>query len=561
MSGDDEYMDGLSMATASTQQATQSSQPASQPEDGDNSILWGILIPMNRAKDKIRLHKLQPEIRIGRDRSQNDVHIDHPYISKRQCTLRWDGDTTSRSSAIVRDYSRFGTYINGKKVPTGEWQTLHDGNEIAFNTSKPQLKDGGVNDFRYIYRHTAYTSPTDGVHQLYDLQHELGSGSFATVMRALHRREGKWYAIKIIQAHKLQRRWADMAVDAEGPRNEQTKFFIREIDILKSLRHPNICEFKEVFIQSYNIFLVMELVDGGDLVGYLISKQNEGKRLSEALVQHITYQICDALAYVHHLKIAHRDLKLDNVLLTNDFPPVVKIVDFGLAKVIDTSTALKSDVGTDKYVAPEVVLHGPDGYGQEVDSWSVGIMTFIMLSMALDPFLDDDSKLPLSLRLMKRVVNWDLLRGRVGEDGREFIEQLLRFDPAKRMTLTYARTHPWLANREEPRFFDSAFTADVGPDAYAPIELPRAPRHRAGRTRCVDDTIMPAFPNASSARTIKRKRDDRSSSWLYSGSREDTIPPDGAMDDHDRVEVPPPKRVCNRDIPSSDSFEIPGLGR
>ncbi|OSC96761.1 kinase-like protein [Trametes coccinea BRFM310] len=571
MSGDDEYMDGLSMATASTQQATQSSQPASQPEEGENSILWGILIPCNRAKERIRLHKLQPEVRIGRDAAQNDVVLDHPYISKRQCTLRWDGDTTSRASVIVRDHSRFGTFINGKKIRQGEWQMLHDGNEIAFNTWKPQLQKEGVNDFRFIFRNTAYTSPSDGVHQLYDLQHELGSGSFATVMKALHRREGRWYAIKIIQAQKLQRQWTGMAIDSGVPSNEQTEYFIREIDILKSLRHRNICQFKEVFIQSHNIFLVMELVDGGDLLGYLLAKEKDGKRLSEALAQNILYQICDALAYVHRQGIAHRDLKLENVLLTNDFPPVVKVVDFGLAKVIDTSTAMKSEVGTAKYVAPEVMLHGPEGYGQEVDSWSVGIMTFIMLTMAVEPFIDDDSRLHLRLRLMKRAVNWDLLRGRVGQDGQDFIEQLLQFDPAHRMTLTQACNHPWLVNREEPRFFDSLIISD-GPDAYAPIEVPRAPRQRAGRARCGGDTIVPVFSHvspvqeahvhaASPARTIKRKRDDRSSSWLYSESREDTVPPEGVIDGSDLAETPVPKRVCNRDMPSPDTSEIPGLGR
>ena len=90
--------------------------------------------------------------------------------------------------------------------------------------------------------------------------------------------------------------------------------------------------------------------------------------------------MCDALSYVHSMGICHRDLKPENVLLTADEPPMVKVADFGLAKVIDSMTMLRTMCGTPVYLAPEVVNQTPDneGYDQVVDSWSVGVIVFSM---------------------------------------------------------------------------------------------------------------------------------------------------------------------------------------
>lgn len=82
---------------------------------------------------------------------------------------------------------------------------------------------------------------------------------------------------------------------------------------------------------------MLELIEGGDLLDYILKKEG----LDEEYAQYITYQLCDALAYIHGQGVAHRDLKPENVLLTKDDPPVVKVADFGLAKYIDSLTMLK----------------------------------------------------------------------------------------------------------------------------------------------------------------------------------------------------------------------------
>lgn len=143
----------------------------------------------------------------------------------------------------------------------------------------------------FVFRHTACGPPTRGLYKYYDLQHELGKGSFATVMKALHREEGKWYAVKMIQANKLRRGLSSATLNG-AQSNDKANNFAREINILERLQHPNICQLKEVFFESYNINLVLEWVPGGDLLDYILKRGG----LPEAEAQYLTYQICDALA-------------------------------------------------------------------------------------------------------------------------------------------------------------------------------------------------------------------------------------------------------------------------
>ncbi|OSC96762.1 kinase-like protein, partial [Trametes coccinea BRFM310] len=427
-----------------TQQPTQSTDDGSQPAHVADDNLWGSLIPCSPILPQYKLYKSKPKYVIGRS-SECDIAIASRFISSHHCSIEWDGDIGPKSSVTVTDHSRYGTFVNGNKIEKAA--ILRDGHEISFGTSKPRPKEGGIHDYRYIYRHLAYKPPSGGVHSVYDMQHELGKGSYATVVKALHKQEGRWYAIKIISTHKLRGNWTDDAALEGLPKTDGARRLLREITVLERLEHKNICQLKEVFVHSRNVYLVLELVPGGDLVRYLMQLEKRGRRMKEQEARHITYQICDALAYVHRHGIAHRDLKPENVLLTNDNPPVVKVADFGLAKVIDTLTMLHTICGTPIYLAPEVVLRGSDGYSQIVDSWSVGMITLIMLTMDMQPVLGVNPKADLKTQVENRRVNWELLRrNRVSEQGEDFIRSLLQDDPAKRMTLEDACTHPWLAS-------------------------------------------------------------------------------------------------------------------
>ncbi len=180
----------------------------------------------------------------------------------------------------------------------------------------------------FVFRHIACGPPSRGLYKYYDLQHELGKGSFATVMKALHREEGKWYAVKMIQANKLRRGLSSATINGNGngkgaKSNDKASNFAREINILERLQHPNICQLKEVFFESYNIStcsalcltaaayklhadLVLEWVPGGDLLDYILKRGG----LPEPEAQSLTYQICDALAVSTVLYPRHVTLTL-----------------------------------------------------------------------------------------------------------------------------------------------------------------------------------------------------------------------------------------------------------
>ena len=179
----------------------------------------------------------------------------------------------------------------------------------------------------FVFRFMAFGPPRDGLWAHYDLSHVLGTGSFATVHKALSRRTGKFVAVKMIRSNKLAALPADPNRDDDrsinAATNNRTSSFAREIKILSELRHPNICELIETFwttneiseddessgdvmlTRSGYVAIVLELVEGGDLLEYIL--KHEG--LDEVASRFITYQLCDALAYIHGQGVAHRDLK------------------------------------------------------------------------------------------------------------------------------------------------------------------------------------------------------------------------------------------------------------
>jgi calcium/calmodulin-dependent protein kinase I len=131
----------------------------------------------------------------------------------------------------------------------------------------------------------------------------------------------------------------------------------------------------------------MEHLAGGDLFNYL---ERRDFTISEERAKVLCHQLSTALYYLHSFGIAHRDLKPENIIMVNDDDDCdLKIVDFGLSKIIGPNESSLDPFGTLSYVAPEVLLQKP--YGKEVDLWSLGIITYLMLCRVL-PFDDDDDK-------------------------------------------------------------------------------------------------------------------------------------------------------------------------
>jgi calcium/calmodulin-dependent protein kinase I len=257
----------------------------------------------------------------------------------------------------------------------------------------------------------------------YIIQDELGRGAFSIVKLAVEKETGNKYAVKIIHKSNVGQ---DMA-------RLQT-----EMEILKKVNHPNIISLKEIIDTKNCLFIVTELVTGGELFDKIVELGQYSEKDAATLVS----KMVSAIDYLHDINIVHRDLKPENLLL-KDAANIseVKLADFGLSKIVGTKVMMQTACGTPGYVAPEVL--NATGYDKEVDMWSIGVITYILLC-GFPPFYNDS--LPeLFEQIMKADYDFpeDYWKD-VSEEAKDFIRRLLVVDPSKRMTGKDALKHPWL---------------------------------------------------------------------------------------------------------------------
>ncbi|KAJ7028574.1 kinase-like domain-containing protein, partial [Mycena alexandri] len=440
-----------------TQPLSQSKQP-SKRDDSEDLDAWGLLIPCTPGIERQRFLKTNLEIKIGRD-PKNNVVLPWKCVSALHAVITWNGEIGGSSVVTIMDKSSNGTYLNDKMIGKEGTRVLAQGVEVSFGPVRDTGKENRP-EYRYTYRDLA--SERRDVHKKYDFAIELGQGTFARVYKALEKGTSKWVAVKVIPQVIPAQRAKTMRFNL-SPAGEATAF--REITIMRSLRHPNICEFLDHFENpDKSIDIVLEFVEGGaswqaPSLPHYITNMHLGDRLS----CHVTYQLCKAVAFIHKHNITHRDLKPENILLTPDKPPIVKIADFGLAKLVDDVTALRTIVGTKVFMAPEIVtrLSTDSPYTNLVDSWSMGVILFLMFT-GKTPFPTSVTALEIKSLMINRLIEWQHLDERrdIGINGMrqiphfcssfnptagtDFVRQLLRFEPQNRMAIASVDEHPWL---------------------------------------------------------------------------------------------------------------------
>jgi len=248
----------------------------------------------------------------------------------------------------------------------------------------------------------------------------LGSGSFSVVKKGRHKKTGREYAIKCIQKKFIKLHLLE-----------------REIKIMKKLKHAHILPLIEVFENKDYIFLVLELVTGGELFDRIVENGNYTEKDAAGIVK----QILLAVQYLHSEGVVHRDLKPEN-LLCNDDPKGgihIYVADFGLSRLFNEDEQLTTYCGSPEYVAPEVLACAP--YEKAVDLWSVGVITYILLTGFL-PFYDKNHAI-LFEKIQNVDYNWDDCP-EVSPAAKHFIQHLLVKDPKKRYTADLALSHPWV---------------------------------------------------------------------------------------------------------------------
>ncbi|EMD33825.1 hypothetical protein CERSUDRAFT_117897 [Gelatoporia subvermispora B] len=436
------YTFSFSCTSHKSQGSSQETQPASQSQPSQGMAeelkrtLWGYLDPRGVSPMRINLCKGKNKYTIGRA-LDSDCVLNGNKMSSRHCVLHFETYENDAAVVTITDLSRNGTFVNSDRIGRGITKVLRDGNEVAFGDPRKHPDNGDIDDFRYIFRCLVAEAPKGKIQDEYQLVHELGRGSFGTVHLAVHSTTGMRFAVKVVPR-----------AEAHVPRGSQSaKALAREISIWRRLRHPHVCRFQEVAYEERTIYIVLEYAAGGNLAKY-IAKLG---RLDEVEARRLTYQICEALAYVHRKGIAHRDLKPENILLTLDSPPQVKVADFGLAKAVTSGSLLATVCGTPGYMAPEVEMqrHLQGVYNHTVDSWSLGIIVFEMLTGRTPMPLHSDEE--LSTYAVERDMGvstqaWDLLeKYAVSEEAERFIRALLASSPQRRLTASDALAHPWLA--------------------------------------------------------------------------------------------------------------------
>lgn len=269
----------------------------------------------------------------------------------------------------------------------------------------------------------------------YVLKETLGSGSFGKVKLAVNETTGKHYACKIIEKDIVKERTLLNQVQ-------------KEIHIMRNLQHRNTVSLVAVLASASKIFIVMELVTGGELFDEI----RRNRRLTEPYARFYFRQLIDGLQYCHDHGVYHRDLKPENLLLDENH--TLKITDFGLSYLkaqnnslttsLTKSGLLHTQCGTPNYVAPEIITLDATGYsGARVDAWSCGIILYVLVAGSL-PF-DEPQMEGLFRSIVRGSVDFPHF---FSEDLRDLISNLLKTSPKERYRLADVRRHPWFTNPE-----------------------------------------------------------------------------------------------------------------
>jgi len=304
--------------------------------------------------------------------------------------------------------------------------------------------------------------------QVYERLKVLGHGMSGDVHLVRHRQTKDTFALKAMEKDRFDE---DLLADLRN-----------EISLLKMLDHPNVIKLYEFFETRTSIYLVLELLEGGELFERL--KAQKGDKFTEPYAAWLLSKMLSAVAYCHRQGVSHRDLKLENFLFeSNRWDANLKLIDFGLSRKYLVSggadggviTTMESSVGTSYYQAPEV-LDESSPYTQACDCWSLGVIAFMLLS----------GRAPFHGRGSRGIQN-SVLRGKysfaprywshISEDAKDFVRRCLVYDPSKRATAQDLLDHKWirLVRREgglEARRLDSRSLGQGGESGMDQSDMP-----------------------------------------------------------------------------------------
>uniref|UniRef100_A0A8C9N8G0 non-specific serine/threonine protein kinase n=1 Tax=Serinus canaria TaxID=9135 RepID=A0A8C9N8G0_SERCA len=340
-----------------------------------------------------------------------------PAVGRPEDTFHFDPEFTSRTptdspgvppSANAHHLFRGFSFVASNLVQEPAQQDVH---KISVHPIVQQLHGNNIHF-------------TDG----YEIKEDIGVGSYSVCKRCVHKATETEFAVKIIDKSK------------RDPSEE--------IEILLRYgQHPNIITLKDVYDDGKFVYLVMELMRGGELLDRILRQKCFSEREASAVLCTITRTV----DYLHSQGVVHRDLKPSNILYMDESgnPDSIRICDFGFAKQLRAENGLlMTPCYTANFVAPEVLKR--QGYDAACDIWSLGILLYTMLA-GFTPFANgpDDTPEEILARIGSGKYaltggNWDS----VSDTAKDIVSKMLHVDPHQRLTAVQVLRHPWIVNRE-----------------------------------------------------------------------------------------------------------------
>lgn len=292
----------------------------------------------------------------------------------------------------------------------------------------------------YAWKHALESAVNSDITDYYEFRATLGSGAYGDVVEAIDVNTNEKRAVKIIK---------------KGTNMKSREHLNCEIDVMKSISHPNIVQTYQIFNLKRTIYIVMEYVSGGDLFDFVAQHDN----LSEAEGSQCMRSIFQAVEYLHRHSIVHRDLKPENVLCANQtWPLQIKVTDFGFARFMDpsrvTDSTMRTPVGTAYFMAPEIIAN--QGHGPAVDSWACGVMLYTILTGRL-PFPGKNTTEYFNNVLRGHALFPSVLWKGISADAISLVKGLLNRNPNRRLSSLGALKHKWI---DSPTEFDNLIRRD-----------------------------------------------------------------------------------------------------
>ncbi|EIW70814.1 hypothetical protein TREMEDRAFT_43386 [Tremella mesenterica DSM 1558] len=340
----------------------------------------------------------------------------------------------------------------------------------------------------------------------YTLVEKMGDGAFSNVYKAVEIATGRKVAVKVVRKYELNSsQHGNKHLNAnfkKRPRVTERANILKEVQIMRGIDHPGIVKLLSFFESDEHYFLVLELMEGGELFHQIVKLTY----FSEALSRHVIVQVAQGIRYLHEERgVVHRDIKPENLLFDRipivpsrhpihrpydeekedegEFRPGiggggigrVKIADFGLSKIVWDEQTM-TPCGTVGYTAPEIVKD--ERYSKSVDMWALGCVLYTLLC-GFPPFYDESINV-LTEKVARGYYTflspwWD----DISTSAKDLITHLLCVDPAQRYTIDEFLAHPWVKEvpPAQPPIPSTRLTV---PQSNVPLDSPLLASMRAG---------------------------------------------------------------------------------